>query len=253
MDIHGRHEQLLAEAFVGLSVGLSGHRDVSELQNCLVAACVHSLGVADAGLLMLDLKGALIVASASNEGVRRIEEIQRARTAGPGIDCIRSGETVAGEDRELDLVRWPDFTDAARATGFTSVVSVPVRPGVETIGALTLYGLPAAPILGHTRLLARAFADVIAAGIAQTRAADHSAIVVEQLQQAVDSRIVIEQAKGVLAERHTLSMDAALGMLRRFARDRNYKLTDVAVGVICGDVEPSPAVVLHQGAVPAHS
>jgi hypothetical protein len=127
-----------------------------------------------------------------------------------------------------------------------------VRQRAETIGALTLYGLPDAPILEHTHRLARAFADVVAEGIVQTRAVDRSAIVVEQLQHAVDSRIVIEQAKGVLAERHTLSMDAALGLLRGFARDQNYKLTDVAIGVICGEVKPAPALLLHKGAVSAY-
>jgi ANTAR domain/GAF domain len=252
MDIHVRHEQLLAEAFVGLAVGLSGRRDVSELQDCLVAACVHSLGEADAGLLMVDLNGAIVVASSSSERVRRVEEVQRDRIAGPGLDCIRSGASVVSEDLELELARWPEFTRAARSAGFCSALSVPVQPGAETIGALTLYGLPDAPILEHTHRLARAFADVVGAGIVQTRDADRSAIVVEQLQHAVDGRIVIEQAKGVLAERHALSMDAAFGVLRRFARDQNYKLTDVAIGVICGEAEPAPAGLLRHGAVPPH-
>jgi hypothetical protein len=44
-----------------------------------------------------------------------------------------------------------------------------------------------------------------------------------------------------------------MGVLRRFARDQNHKLTDVAIGVICGEVEPAPAVRLHQGAVPTHN
>ena len=58
----------------------------------------------------------------------------------------------------------------------------------------------------------------------------------EQLQHALNSRVTIEQAKGVLAERDRVGMDAAFETLRRYARNHNQKLTDVALAVIRGDV-----------------
>ena len=60
----------------------------------------------------------------------------------------------------------------------------------------------------------------------------------EQLQHALNSRVTIEQAKGVLSERNSVGMDAAFEALRRYARNHNQKLTDVALAVIRGDIVP---------------
>jgi hypothetical protein len=53
-----------------------------------------------------------------------------------------------------------------------------------------------------------------------------------QLQTALDSRIVIEQAKGVVAERDSITPDEAFQSMRREARNRRMKLHEVAAGII---------------------
>jgi AmiR/NasT family two-component response regulator len=63
-------------------------------------------------------------------------------------------------------------------------------------------------------------------------AAADSALVNEQLQTALNSRVIIEQAKGVLAQRGGLDMDRSFDVLRRYARDHNLRLTDVARAVV---------------------
>ncbi len=60
---------------------------------------------------------------------------------------------------------------------------------------------------------------------------------VAQLQYALDSRVIIEQAKGVLAERHHIGVDAAFEMLRSHARSNALKLHDVAADVVAGLVQ----------------
>ncbi|WP_410580853.1 ANTAR domain-containing protein [Amycolatopsis sp. lyj-108] len=50
----------------------------------------------------------------------------------------------------------------------------------------------------------------------------------EQLQYALDHRLPIEQAKGILAERYQIDIDAAFEMLRSFCRNNNMKIHDVA-------------------------
>lgn len=55
---------------------------------------------------------------------------------------------------------------------------------------------------------------------------------VDQLQEALDARIVIEQAKGVLAERHDISVDEAFELLRYAARTSGRNLRALAAEVV---------------------
>lgn len=67
---------------------------------------------------------------------------------------------------------------------------------------------------------------------------DPTAFLIErtrQLEVALTSRIVIEQAKGILAERHGISVDEAFERLRREARSARRKIHDVATDVVNGN------------------
>jgi AmiR/NasT family two-component response regulator len=64
-----------------------------------------------------------------------------------------------------------------------------------------------------------------------------------QLETALHSRIVIEQAKGMLAARHGLSVDAAFEALRGAARSHQLRLHDLARRVID---EPATPIVIRQ-------
>ena len=53
-----------------------------------------------------------------------------------------------------------------------------------------------------------------------------------QLQTALDSRIVIEQAKGIIAERESITPDQAFQKIRLQARGRRIKLHEVAAEIV---------------------
>jgi AmiR/NasT family two-component response regulator len=55
-----------------------------------------------------------------------------------------------------------------------------------------------------------------------------------QLQHALDSRIIIEQAKGVLAQQHRVTPEAAWEALRTYARSHRLRVHEVSKRVVDG-------------------
>ena len=58
-----------------------------------------------------------------------------------------------------------------------------------------------------------------------------------QLEHALTSRIQIEQAKGLLAERLGIEVDAAFELLRKTARNSGRKIHDVAADILSGRLD----------------
>lgn len=153
------------------------------------------------------------------------------------MECYRSGTPVSVVDLADAALRWPRFVAALAERGtFGSVHALPLRLRGELIGTLNLFhrepgALPAADLV-----LGQALADVATIGILSERAIRRGEVVNEQLQAALTSRVVIEQAKGILAERGQLSMSEAFDQLRRFARNRNLLLAQVAREIVETDL-----------------
>jgi len=230
-------ERALADVFVRLADTLVDDYDVLGLLDELVRACVDLLGVAAAGLLLNDQKGNLAVVASSSEETRLLEIFQLQNDEGPCLDCVRTGAAVTSGNLDSDAARWPLFVEEARAVGFRSVAAVPLRLRSQVIGGLNMFDDRPLEVPAEDRRLAQALADVATIGILHRRSVHRSTAVAEQLQHAVNSRIVIEQAKGVVAERNGVGMDAAFDGLRRHARNHNLKLTELALDVVRGEVD----------------
>jgi AmiR/NasT family two-component response regulator len=63
-----------------------------------------------------------------------------------------------------------------------------------------------------------------------------------QLQRALDSRIVIEQAKGILAERESITPDEAFTKMRGQARSQRKKLHALAAVIVATAGTPTERV-----------
>jgi ANTAR domain len=73
---------------------------------------------------------------------------------------------------------------------------------------------------------------------AEADEASRLAVTVAQLEHALASRVRVEQAIGVLAERHRLRPREAFDLLRRAARSRGQRITDIAQDVVASTANP---------------
>jgi len=153
-----------------------------------------------------------------------------------------SGVAIESENLEQDLPRWPTFAPEALREGFGSAYALPMRLRDATIGSLNLLRVETGALAPEDLRNAQALADIATIGLLQHRAADDSQMLTEQLQYALNSRVVIEQAKGVLAQHAGLSIDDAFVALRRYARNHNKRLNDVAQGVAGRTLSPGEVV-----------
>src|SRR3954463_12564468 len=231
-------ERAVAEMFVSLADTLVDDYDVVEVLDRLLRSCVSLLDVSEAGLLLDDQRGQLALVASSSEEARLLEVFQLQNNQGPCLDCVRGRAIVTSEDLEADRSRWPTFVPEALKAGFRSVTAVPLRLRDDVIGGLNMFSANPHTMTDADLRLAQALADAATIGILQQRAVHRTSVLAEQLQMALNSRVSIEQAKGVIAERHSVSMEIAFEALRRHARDNNLKLHDVAAGVVTGDITP---------------
>ncbi|HYQ68672.1 GAF and ANTAR domain-containing protein [Actinophytocola sp.] len=149
---------------------------------------------------------------------------------------VRVAATSEAAQLPLD-VSDNDLRLAANDAGFPAMRIIPLRQGVETLGALVLFGRRPERFADDL-VIPRAIAALAANVLVEHRALLGAERLARQLQTALRSRIMIEQAKGILAERHGLALGSAFEMMRRFARHDRIRLDHVAKAII----ENSPMV-----------
>ncbi|MEV1168526.1 GAF and ANTAR domain-containing protein [Nonomuraea sp. NPDC049784] len=235
-------ERQVAEAFVALADTLVTGFDIIEFMHVLAERCVNLLGVDAAGLLITDDRGRLQLMGSSSEQSRLLELFQLQSDQGPCLDSFRSGLPVHCADlaEAHAVTTWPRFAGHAQRRGFRAVSALPMRLREQVIGAMNLFHARPGAMEPGTAALAQAMADIATIGLLQERAIRESQILTEQLQHALSSRVIIEQAKGVIAERHGLSMEAAFALLRGHARSNNQSLTGLAQEVVAHTIALQP-------------
>lgn len=242
----GNRESEVTQAFVSLASSLANGYDVVDLLSGLTSDCARLLDVASAGLLLADGLGVLHVLAASSERTRLLEVFQLQRAEGPCRDCFLSGAPVSVPDLDDEAHRWPQFVPAAKAAGFASVHALPMRLRDDVLGTLGLFGSKPGALNTEDLALGQALADVASVALVQDKAAADRTAINEQLQTALASRVVLEQAKGVLAQQGGLEMTEVFAVLRRYARDHNLRLTDVAQAVVSRAL-PAKQLLEHAG------
>ncbi|GAC1609295.1 MAG: GAF and ANTAR domain-containing protein [Mycobacteriales bacterium] len=239
-----REDEIVA-AFVSMAGHLASGGDVVDMLSTLTTECAWLLEVTAVGLLLADRRGALHVLAASSERAADLEAFQVQRGQGPCHDCYSDGRPVVVPDVADQAARWPAFVPVALGQGVRSVHAVPLRLRDQVLGALGLFGSEPGELKDGDVRLAQALADVATIALIQDRVAADRQAVNEQLQTALDSRVGLEQAKGVLSQAAGgLDMTDAFAALRRYARDHNVRIADVARAVVQRSL-PATVVLEH--------
>ncbi len=230
-------EALLIHAFVGLADTLVDDYDVIDVLDRLAGYSVQLLAAESVGILLADAQAMLRVVASTNEQTEWMELLQLQADEGPCVECFRARAPVNVDDLAAAGARWPRFVAALRERGaYGSVHALPLRLRGQAIGALNLFHAAPGPLPAADLALGQALADVATIGILQERAIRRGEVLSEQLHAALNSRVIIEQAKGVLAQRGYLSMQAAFDRLRHYARGHNLRLTEVARQIVETDL-----------------
>lgn len=230
-------EQQLAGVFVELADTLVADFDVIDFLHLLTERSVELLQADAAGLILVDSQDQLHVLASTTDQARVLELFELQASEGPCLDCYVTGQPVVNIDLAEVEARWPRFQAATTAAGFRSVHALPLRLRGQVLGAMNLFCQNESSLSDDDLAVGQALSDVATIGLLQERTVRHGEIVAEQLQGALNSRILIEQAKGVLAERAGIGVDAAFAVLRAYARQNGRKLSAVAAAVIDGSLD----------------
>lgn len=227
-------QQRLGKVFVELADTLVTDFDVVEFMTMLAHRVVELLDAREAGVVLADERGLLRSVASSHESAHLLDLFELQNQEGPCLDCYRTGQPLLNQSLVPPGDRWPNFAAEARRLGFTMAHALPMRLRGQVIGAVNIFASNATA-LGPSQIeVGQALADVATVGLLQERSLREARLLNEQLQGALSSRIVIEQAKGMLAERRGIEMDAAFDALRAYARNTNQKLSDVAQSLLTG-------------------
>jgi GAF domain-containing protein len=190
-----------------------------------------------AGVMLVDIDGALRWASASDRRAQTLEDNQEVFGAGPCAEAFTSGRPAVMHDATMER-RWGEIALVFVEVQIRSGLSVPVDLGGGPIGTLDVYAAEPRGWDQSEVTALQAYAGVVANMLGAAAKAQLRGALADQLQVALDSRGLIERAKGALMERERLDDQEAFTHLRRAARSSGRKLTEVAREVAAGQPLP---------------
>lgn len=192
------------------------HRFAQEL-----AERAAALAPARDGGVLLSFPAEPAEITAGTGRAHKLMRFQLEHDEGPALECLHNGSSGDGP--------WPQFSAAYGEAGYSSIHTFPIRTDRAAFGALCLFDVGENAVTTGRHLAYAAALQLI-----HQRDLHQLGVRLNHLQTALDSRIVIEQAKGMLAERHKIGVDTAFEGLRRYARNHNIRVADLARAIVEG-------------------
>jgi GAF domain-containing protein len=224
-------QDLLLDVLTRFSRTLAGRYDVSDVLYELSDGVARVLNAVGAGVSLADDDGQLRFATATNEVVTAVEQVQQDSQQGPCHVAYTANQPVLVPDLRQPTA-WPQLSDAALGAGLASVAWIPMTFDGRAVGSLDIYDDHVREWSDQDVAAALVLADIATGYLVHASELNRARRVNEQLQAALDSRVVIEQAKGLLAGERGITLDQAFALLRSHARNRNAPIHAIAQAVV---------------------
>jgi GAF domain-containing protein len=221
----------LLDVLTRFSRTLAARYDVSDVLYELSDGAARVLGAAGAGVSLADDDGHLRFATATNEVVTAVEQVQQDAEQGPCHVAYRTNQPVFVRDLSQPA-EWPLLADAALRAGLASVAGIPMTFDGRAVGSLNIYDDHIREWSDEDLTAALVLADIATGYLVHASELNQARRTNEQLQAALDSRVVIEQAKGLLAGERGITLDQAFAIMRTQARNRNAPIHAIAHAVV---------------------
>lgn len=229
---------MFSERAFQIVAGLSWFERSAEptrLADQLVATAAGSVAVTGVGLAWMDAGLPGVLVAATDEGARRVEELQFTLGEGPCATAAVRHRPVLVEDLAgRQGSEWPGFTAGAVEAGVAAVFAFPLELGGVTFGVLDFYRNAPGSLSPADLAEAGALATVgtwvlmhLQPGIAdEDRFPD--------LTERLADRLQVHTAAGVLAQRLGLPVGDALNILRARAFAKGRPISELAQAVLAG-------------------
>jgi len=225
------HPEPMHDSLAALSQFFVGDRTLGDTLQRVVDLSEVALPSADmVGITML-VDGKAATAVFSDPAAPEIDVAQYRGSGGPCLKAYQTSEIV-GIPMLEDDERWPDFVAAASAHGIRSTLSIPLRVGDDSVGALNFYSKVDDGFGDAAVATAQAFATQAAIVLANAQAYWDARNLSEGLREAMRSRATIEQAKGVVMAQSNVDADTAFELLKQASQRENRKLRDIAEDIV---------------------
>ncbi|MEU7230322.1 GAF and ANTAR domain-containing protein [Streptomyces chrestomyceticus] len=195
-------------------------------------ACADDLDADFAGTTLITAGELRLLAGATDERARLVEDAQLVTGEGPCVDACTHREPVDITDLQHAHTRWPAYAPIACEQGARSVLALPLTVGSLTIGALDLYRCTPAPFTPEQQARAGAYARIIA--LLALDEHPHLLTTPNRPPQRGPQGYppTVHIAAGILAAKYGLTPDDALARLRAHSFRRSQPLLHTAQHVL---------------------
>jgi len=198
----------------------------------LCVACVEVLGVAGAGITLMDPSKAA-AGYASDPATQRLEELQFGLGEGPTVEAYTAGTPVVEPDLAgIGPARWVGFCPAAVAAGVRSVFSLPLQVGAARVGTLTVYRAESGMLSDELTADMLVVAEMTTRLILSWQAEAPKGLLASELNHDGVYLAVVHQASGMISVQLDVGVGEALAVLRARSFASSRTVAEVAADVV---------------------